>query len=203
MPGEMNSLYPVQKKDIRRAATVLADAFRHDPVWNAILGDATPEQRAYAFETPVRYGLTYGEVYAPSENLEGVAVWLPGALADMTVWRILRSGALWAGMKLGAGVARKMGPIFRPIEADRKEHMRGQPFIYLYVIGVAPANQGQGYGGTLLRALIEQSEQAGMPLYLETETENNVRMYERFGFQVVKEIVLPIINLPMWEMRRG
>jgi hypothetical protein len=27
-------------------------------------------------------------------------------------------------------------------------------------------------------------------------------MYERLGFTVVKEIALPIINLPMWEMVR-
>jgi hypothetical protein len=113
MSEKVHSLYPVQKQDIRRAAVMLADAFQHDPVWNAILGDATPEQRAYAFETPVRYGLTYGEVYAPSENLEGVAVWLPGAVAEMTLWRVLRSGAFWSGMRLGASVAMKMAPIFR------------------------------------------------------------------------------------------
>jgi ribosomal protein S18 acetylase RimI-like enzyme len=197
------SLYPLQKKDVRRAAAVLADAFQHDPVWNAILGDVTPEQRAAAFETPVRYGLKYGEVYAPSENLEGVAAWVPGELADMTVWRVLRSGALWAGVKLGPKVAKMMGPVFRPMEADRREHMRGKPFIYLQAIGVAPVYQGQGYGGRLLKTLIEQSEQAGLPLYLETEPESNVRMYEHFGFQVVKQIVLPIIGLPIWEMMRG
>jgi hypothetical protein len=72
MSGKGHSLYPVQKKDIRRAAVMVADAFQHDPVWNAILCDTTPEPRAYVFETPVRYGLKFGEVYAPSENLVGV-----------------------------------------------------------------------------------------------------------------------------------
>jgi hypothetical protein len=27
--------------------------------------------------------------------------------------------------------------------------------------------------------------------------------YEHFGFEIIKEITLPIINLPMWEMTRG
>jgi ribosomal protein S18 acetylase RimI-like enzyme len=199
----LDSLYPLQKKDIRRAAALLADAFENDPVWNAIFCDATREQRVAAFQTPVRYCMRYGEVYAPSQNLEGVAAWVPGTLADMTFWRVLRSGAVWAGVKLGPRVARKMQPIFGPMEADRRENMRGRPFIYLQVIGVAPAYQGQGFGGTLLRALIEKSEQAGIPLYLETETERNVSMYERYGFQVVKKITLPMIDLPMWEMTRG
>ena len=203
MSKDRHSLYRLTKKDVRRASVVLGDAFQHDPVWNAVLGDATPAQRAAAFETPVRYGLKYGEVYAPTENLEGVTSWLPGRLADMTFWRVLRCGALWAGLKLGPQAARLMGPIFRPIEADRRETMRGRAYIYLQVLGVAPEYQGQGHGGKLVRALIEKSEQAGLPLYLETETEGNVCLYEHFGFRVVKQISLPIIDLPMWEMVRG
>ena len=202
MTGKPDDLYPLQKKDISRAAAVLADAFRHDPVWNTVLSGATLEQKAAAFETPVRYGMRYGEVYAPSAALEGIAAWMPGELADMTFWRVFRSGAMWAGMKLGFGIAKKMVPVFRPLEVDRKDNMRGKSFIYLQVIGVAPQFQGQGFAAKLLRALIEKSERAGVPIYLETETESNVRMYEHLGFVVIKKITLPIINLPMWEMMR-
>ena len=81
--------------------------------------------------------------------------------------------------------------------------MSGRSYIYLQVIGVAPVFQGQGFAGKLLRTLIEKSEQTGISLYLETETESNVSMYEHFGFTVIKKIVLPIIDLPMWEMTRG
>ena len=210
MSDERYDIYPVQKRDARGAAAVLADAFQHDPIWSTILRDATPEQRAIVFESPVRYAVKYGEIVAPSENLEGIAAWMPGDLADMTPWRLLRSGAMWAGLRLGlagirmgADMARKMIPIFSPMEADRKEHMRGKPYIYLQIIGVAAAYQGQGYGGRMLRALIQKSEQTGLPLYLETGTGDNVRMYQRFGFRVVNEILLPIIDLPMWEMTRG
>jgi ribosomal protein S18 acetylase RimI-like enzyme len=182
---------------------VSADAFHPDPVWPAVSTDATLAPGDYAFDTPVRYGLKYGEVYAPSEALGGVAAWVPGALADMTLWRILRSGALWPGMKTSVQFARKMQPIFRPIELDRKAFIGGKPYTYLQIIGVAPAFQGQGFGGQLLRALIKRSEQAGVSLYLETETEANVSMYEHFGFTVIRKIVLPIIGLPIWEMTRG
>jgi ribosomal protein S18 acetylase RimI-like enzyme len=80
--------------------------------------------------------------------------------------------------------------------------MKGRTYLYLMVLGVATEFQGQGFGGKLLRALIEKSEQAGVPIYVETETERNVKMYERFGFRVLKQITLPIINLPQWEMVR-
>ena len=205
MVRRLDDLYKLERKDVRRAAVVLAEAFQEDPVWNAVLGSAGQAQRAYAFETPVRYCLRYGEVYAPSAHLEGVAAWVPGALAQMTFWRVLRSGAVWPGLRLGmSGIdaARRMPAIFRQIEVDREDNMRGTSYIYLQVIGVAPQHQGQGFGGKMLRALIEKSAQAGLPLYLETETERNVSMYERFGFQVLKQITLPVIHLPMWEMTR-
>lgn len=80
--------------------------------------------------------------------------------------------------------------------------MKGKAYTYLQIIGVAPSFQGQGFGGKLLHALIEKSEQTGVPIYLETETEANVSLYEYFGFSVIKKIMLPIINLPMWEMIR-
>ena len=67
-------LYRVQKKDISKSVKVLADAFRHDPVWNKIYereSDIEKRFRAH-FEVPVRYCLKYGEVYATSEDLEGV-----------------------------------------------------------------------------------------------------------------------------------
>lgn len=203
MSGKLDDLYRLQKKDARRAGAMLTEAFRHDPVWNAVLDGVAPERRTGAFETPVRYGLHYGEVYAPSAALEGVAVWVPGELADMTFWRVFRCGAIWPGMRMGMAATRKMMPVFAPIEKDRKATMQGKSYLYLLVIGVAPRFQGQGFAGKLVRALIDKSERAGIPIYLETETESNVRMYEHFGFEVVKEITLPIINLPMWELTRG
>ena len=178
MSNKLDNLYRLQKKDTHRAAVMLADAFQHDPVWNAVFGDATLAQRAYVFETPVRYSLKYGEVYAPSEALEGVAAWAPGALAEFTSWRILRSGALWPAMKTGVQLAKKMQPIFRPIDLDRKAYMGGKPYIYLQIIGVAPALQGQGFGGQLLRALIEK-ERAGRRFALPGNRNRSQRQHVR------------------------
>jgi ribosomal protein S18 acetylase RimI-like enzyme len=80
--------------------------------------------------------------------------------------------------------------------------MEGKDFLYLQFIGVAHEFQGKGFGGRLLKALIEKSEEAALPVYLETETEENVELYRRFGFSLAKQITLPIVNLPMWEMVR-
>jgi ribosomal protein S18 acetylase RimI-like enzyme len=201
---ENDMLYNIHKSDIPKASAVLADAFRHDPLWDTFFeGESHREGKLRAcFESPIRYCYTFGEVYASSENLEGIAAWVPGNLSYMTMWRMIRSGAIWAGIRIGMNAGKKMRPVFAPLERDRKKHMSGRSFIYLLVIGVAIEFQGQGFGGTLLRALIEKSEASRNPIYLETETEHNVTLYEKFGFRTVKRITLPIVNHPMWEMMR-
>ena len=80
--------------------------------------------------------------------------------------------------------------------------MVGREYVYLFIIGVASELQGQGFGGKLLRALIEESQEAGIPIYTETQTERNVRFYERLGFRQLDRITLPIIDLPQWELIR-
>jgi len=197
-------LYRVQKGDIARVGKVLADAFQRDPLWNKICeGESDLEKRFRAiFEVPVRHCLKYGEVYASSADLEGVAAWVPGKYADVTMWRIIRSGAMGAAMRMGSSAAKKMGPVFKPVTEDRHEHMAGHAFLYLLVVGVATELQGKGFGRKLIGAAIEKSEREGLHLYLETETEENVKMYEHFGFRLLKMITLPIVDLPIWEMVR-
>lgn len=207
METRLDTLYRLQEQDLSTAGCVLADAFQRDPLWTRVFERVADDVHRMGpwYESPVRFCHTYGEVYAPSERLEGVAAWVPGDLADMTFWRMIRSGAMRSAMRMGlrmAWHAQKMRPLFASIEADRKANTRGRSYIYLMVIGVATQFQGRGFGGKLLRALIEESERAAVPVYLETETERNVSMYERLGFSALKRLTLPVIDLPMWEMIR-
>ena len=195
-------LYRVQKKDLTRIGEVLADAFQHDPVWNKVFeGESHAEKKYRAnFEAGVMHCLKYGEVYAPSEALEGVIAWVPGKYADITPWHTIRSGAMRVAMRIGFSAAMKLGNVFKPIFEDRRMHMAGCTYLYVMMVGVATDLQGNGFGGQLIDAAIEKSEREGLRLYLETETEENVKMYEHFGFRLLKKITLPVINLPMWEM---
>ena len=89
-----------------------------------------------------------------------------------------------------------------PDQEHREEHMCGREYVYVMIVGVDPQYQGQGLGSTLLRALTEESDRTGVPLYLETETEDNLRMYEHLGFELLRETRLPVLEVPMWEMLR-
>jgi GNAT superfamily N-acetyltransferase len=199
---KLEGLHFIQPAEFRKSAITLVDAFQDDPVWNAIFKDVAPNQLEAFFESPIRYCHTYGKVCAPSRNLEGIMAWVPGEYAEMTLWRMIRSGAIWPGMKMGYQPSQLLQQVFRTIDLDRKNHMGSRPYFYLNIIGVAQKHQGQGFGSLLLKSLIEISQQDQVPIYLETETEENVQLYQHFGFSVIKKATLPTIDLPMWEMIR-
>jgi GNAT superfamily N-acetyltransferase len=199
-----DALYRITRKDVQLAGSTLVDAFRSDPMWKAVFENeyqAETKKASFA-ETPITFALKYGEAYATSENFEGVAAWVPGEYADMTFWRMIRSGAGKTAMRMGSKLSRKMKPYFAPLQMDRHVHMQGKRYAYLQIIGVAQAQQGKGFGGKLLRALIDTCKQEGVHIYLETETEENVEIYAKFGFSLIQQITLPELNLPMWEMAR-
>ena len=183
----------------------MARAFEHDPLWAKVFEGVPGDKVATWYEGPIRYCSRYGRVYATSDRFEGVIAVASGEHADMTMWRMMQVGAVKMGMRMGLKMMMR-GPrlmrIFRPLEADRKEHMRGRGYVYVLIVGVAPEHQGQGFGGRLLRALTEESDRTGVPIYLETETQENRSMYEHLGFELLREITLPVVDLPMWEMLR-
>lgn len=197
--------YLLTEEDIPKAGAVLADAFSRDPLWNRVF-EKYPRfnaEPATFFETPVRICQRFGQVWASSPALEGVMAWLPAEKSRVTFWRALRSGALGLFLRIGPAAGRAMERIFNPMERDRFEYTAGLSCHYLQVLGVGSEHQGQGHGGALLRALIDECETVRRHLYLETETESNVALYKKFGFRVVKKITLPVVELPMWEMDRA
>ncbi len=162
--------------------------------------DMDEDKRCVISELMIRYSFRYGNVVSTSENLEGVMAITPHD-KPMTFLRIIRSGAFLISMKL-ASLRKMMGAVEKAMEEEKK-NLNIDPYIYLFTIGVSREFQGKGFGGKLLRAVIEKADTERKPMYLETQNEKNVSLYEKYGFYVTKKIDLPEpLNLPMWLMVR-
>ena len=194
-----DNLYKIQKRDLQNAVNVLTDAFSEESMWKEVFKN---EQKNRALtEVMVRFCLKYGNVVSTSENIEGVMAIAPYD-KDMTTWRMIRCGAFFLSMRI-AGEAKIMQVLTKAVEEAKKSLNLG-PYIHLLIMGVSQEFQGKGFGGQLLRAVIEKAEIEKLPIYLETQKEANVSLYEKYGFSVNKKIVLPDpLNLPMWLMIRS
>jgi len=207
MNDGLNGFHRLEKDDIERVAEMLTRAFYDDPLTLYAYSDEERESGNlhYFFQFPVRYCLRYGEGYAPTSDIEGVALWLPSSKYPITFWRTLRTASLWFMLKMmrkiGSARLKRMAYIGKYIDEAHKrlasfEHM------YLQVLGVDPEQQGKGYAGKLLKTMFNRLDEEGMPCYLDTLKEQNVAMYEHLGFKVLEKIDIPDADIASWALLR-
>ncbi|WP_319524103.1 GNAT family N-acetyltransferase [uncultured Desulfosarcina sp.] len=58
---------------------------------------------------------------------------------------------------------------------------------HLGPIGVLPSHQGMGVGTALMQRFCKEVDHCSATAYLETDLDENVRFYEKFGFKLVAE----------------
>lgn len=203
----IKSLYLLKKKDLKKASLMLTRAFHNDPLICLIYPDEE-ERKLYSpflWEYLLRDGIRYGEVYAPTSIIEGTAKWLPPRKEHMNIWRSLRSGALKMGMMVSKQrdervlSIRKISEITDHILKLHKQ-LVPRPHWYLSNIGVDTEYQGKGIGSKLIKPMLKRIEDEGFPVFLETNFEGNVAIYEHFGFKVIDERILPETDIKNWAM---
>ena len=200
----MNDLLRLDKPDIRRAAGVLASAFHDYPLLRCSFPDEKQrgELLPHYCQTVLHYGIRYGEAYATSPRMEGIAAWITSDHFPMTFGRILRSVPLSVLMSFGKAGASRMAHPGRYIDAM---HKRYAPFRhwFLFQVGVAPEMQGKGHAGKLIRPMLARMDTEGLPCYTETMDEKNVSLYEHMGFRVMEELAIPSTELVTWGLLRS
>ena len=204
MENGLHGLVRLQKKDAAAAAEVLGRAFSDYPFITCFFRDdmAKGRKMAHAFAAvPVHVCLRYGEVYASSGKMEGVAAWLPPGLAPFGVRQVLRSVPLPVLFRFATSGVARMRAMGDYIE-ERHRQAVTVPHWYLQILGVEPAHQGQGFSSRLLRPMLARIDGEGLPCFVQTNTEKNVAIYERFGFRVVHESKVPGIDMMNWDMLR-
>lgn len=179
-------------EEIPQASAMLTRAFFQDPKMTHLLHGITErtDRSRYLFEFELRYGLIYGDVYTTSPAHEGVAVWLPSQKSEITLWRAFRAGGFRLQDQLGKDAMDRLMAFSTLVDGLHKKHLP-EPHLYLFFIGVDPRYRGNGYAGALIRPMLERMDTMKMPCYLNTQNENNISMYEHFGFRVIDQQTLP------------
>ncbi|MDD2912254.1 MAG: GNAT family N-acetyltransferase [Candidatus Bipolaricaulis anaerobius] len=199
----MRELVRLGRDEMAQAAEVLAAAFRDYPLFTSACH--RPEARAQlalAFcQLALHYTVRYGEVYATSPTMEGVAAWLPAAHFPMTFWKMIRSIPL----PVFVGLGRHGGGRLRAAGAhldEMRRRLAPPDHLFLFVLGVAPQFQGQGHAGRLLRPVLARLDREGRPCYVDTVNADAVPLYEHFGFRTVEKSPIPRTRLTAWALVR-
>jgi len=203
MDNQNGGLLRLTPKERDAGAAVLGRAFSEYELFRYYFPDGT-QRRAAADTTgfiALSICLKYGEVYATSQKLEGVAAWLPPGKAPAGGWQTICSvplSVLFRSARQGAGRMRAFGRYIDHLH----RRLVPYPHWYLQMIGVDPAHQRQGFSSRLVRPVLERIDQEGMACFLETNVDKNVAIYRRFGFEVISEDKLPGTPVTSFAMLR-
>lgn len=205
---ELNNFYRLTNNDIKTASEVYARAYSKITLYEKALEDIEDKTLVLKtfFEIPIRFGIKYGFAYAPTEQLEGISIWIPCEKADMTMWRMIRSGGFKNIFKL-AKIGRKFLASLQELsqlDKDRHKNMVEKRYLHLMSIAVDPEYQRKGVGSKLLNAMFEKTDICEYYVYVSADIDN-VDFYKNHGFKTIKELNVKVNNydLPNWEMVRN
>jgi ribosomal protein S18 acetylase RimI-like enzyme len=191
------------RNQVGEAGQVLARAFHEDPFWVWLLPDESRRSRVvpWAMGVAARFGHRYGDVHATAGKVQGAAIWFVPGKFPLSLVRQMLSGWILAPLKLGRA---DFGRFMSAVNHLEHLHKRDAPprHWYLRLLGVDPPRQGQGLGSGLIRPVLARADAEPLPCYLETVTARNVPFYQRLGFEVVVEGVLPKGGPHFWTMKR-
>jgi ribosomal protein S18 acetylase RimI-like enzyme len=189
------AIHSLEPADLPAASGVAERAFQDDPLMRYALPDAAARRRAveWVLGRNILYGLRYGVVHVAGEpgKIGGLAVWLPPGATRMTIGGLARCGFFAAPWRLRWRAMVRLQKYTNVKERLHDQVMARRPHWYLLLLAVDPDQQSNGYGGALLRAMLDRASNEHLPCYLETANPDNIGYFEKHGFSLAAESDVP------------
>jgi GNAT superfamily N-acetyltransferase len=176
---------PAADEERPQVITTLCRAFFDDRIYRWMVPDDDQRRRSAAtfYTRFVGACWPHGQVYAGGAG-KGAALWVPPSAelvgeheAEAFTHDLLESAG-------DDACSARTAQVFALLD----EHHPSDPHWYLAFMGVDPSAQGQGIGSALLTAVLAIADRDGSPAYLEASCPENRRLYERNGFELMREL---------------
>ena len=173
------------ESQIPAAAATLARAFHDDPLMIYTIPEPAERARLLpeVYARIIRFGLLAGEVHTTAGAVEGAAIWMPPN-AKWTRENLEASGMYELASLIGNDAYQRYRDVVGREWQARERDMTDACW-YLFILGVEPSRQRLGFGGALMRPVLERADSEQLACYLETENERNVAFYLKQGFELI------------------
>lgn len=195
-------LYLVSRKDLERLADIAADAYRDYPLHNWFTNGKYDEIVSKLIMLISLKTMTEDAViYADSEEMNGFAVWLPQGFTGSTTLPFLANGGLKLILHSGIGIIGRL-LTYESYAMNLKKEFTNNYDWYLYNLSVKKDAQGKGIASKLMRPMLKFCDNEKMIAYLETNKDTNVELYRHYGFELMKEELIPKSTVTHYAMVR-
>ncbi|MEE1503066.1 MAG: GNAT family N-acetyltransferase [Acutalibacteraceae bacterium] len=200
---EKAGLYIVQEKDLDRLAEVAADAYKDYPLHNWFTKDKyDPKASKLIMQISLRTMSEDAVVYADSEEINGFAVWLPFGFTGSKTLPFLANGGMSLILHSGPGIIGRL-LTYEIYAMNLKKEFTDNYDWYLYNLSIRKDAQGKGIASKLMRPMLQFCDDERMVVYLETNKESNVGLYQHYGFELMKEEQIPKSTVTHYAMVRN
>ena len=184
-------LYLVEKKDLGRLAAVSADAYENYPLHNWLTkGKYDAKASKLLMEITLKTMTEDAVIYADSEEMNGFAAWVPFGFTGNKAMPFMLSGGLRLILHSGLGMIRRLR-IYESYAMNLKKEYTDHYDWYLFNLSIKKDAQGKGIASKLMRPMLEFCDNEKMVAYLETNKEENVGLYRHYGFDLMREELVP------------
>ena len=200
---EKAGLYIVEKKDLDKLAQVAADAYCDYPLHNWFTnGKYDKKASKLIMQISLKTMTKDAVIYADSKEMNGFAVWLPFGFTGSKTLPFLMSGGLNLIFHSGLGIIGRL-LTYENYAMNLKKEFTDNYDWYLYNLSVKKDAQGKGIASKLMRPMLQFCDDEKMVAYLETNKENNVTLYNHYGFELKKQEIIPKTTVTHYAMVRN
>ena len=191
---------PARKDDVRELSRTLARAFYGDPVMIWLFPDEKTRtaRLCRSFATATRYfHLARGgvEVACDGQGIGAAALWDPPGQWQQSRVQLAMTETFIRVFGLRSTRGRVVRELMKRVHPE-------EPHWYLDLLGSDPSVRGKGFAHALMTSRLDRANAEHACAYLVASRRDNVPYYQRFGFEVTGEIVLPDGGPTMWPMWR-
>ena len=197
----MSSVRPAVAADVRRLVRTATAAFLDDPLMRWMF----PELEDYLTTSPGAWRFLIDRSMAFDATFttdDGVAVAIFSPPGRPTIEPPVETSDPSPGTSPVPPPSPELLARYEAISAVLHEHTPTEPHWYLNVLATHPDWQRQGLGAAVIGPIGEVCRLDCLPMYLETQTIENVAYYSHLGFRVRSEFDVPLDGPHMWAMIR-
>jgi len=194
----MSSVRKATNADLVRVCRTAVHAFVDDPVmrWFWPTDEEYFAGEGVTMHAFMRRWLAHDATYT-TDDCVAVAAFVPPGRPDVEV------EADPDGQGSGLVTSDELLAKFMAIGTIMAANTPPEPHWYLNLLATHPHWQRQGLGALVMSPIVDACDRQGLPLYLETETVDNVAYYSHHGFTVRSEWDVPLDGPHMWGMIRA
>lgn len=207
MTHHNNQLNTVQltPKDFDCASILLAKAFYDNPSHVYIFPDQSSRLKAlqWGLKTYLHLNLNYpspvGESFALVEankqpgirQVKAMAFWHPPNSASISLLAKITTGWFTLPFRFGWRTWQRLLEVMEAMEYEKQKAIAQNQAWYLNNMVVAKELRGTGIGTKLLNEQLQSVViPSGFPAILMTQKEENIRFYQRLGFEIASESII-------------